>query len=192
RLKAYKSKLEKRKQFKDWTAFSAPRNLLLHDRAQIAIPLLANKGIFALIPSELQGSLCPMASGGFTIALHESCEIKPEYVLGLLNSRLLFWLLRRKSNVFRGGWITCTKQYVGELPIRRINFTDHTEKAKHDKLVALVEKMLALHQQLAAAKTPQDATLLQRQIDATDRQIDQLVYALYGLTDEEIALVEKA
>ncbi len=52
--------------------------------------------------------------------------------------------------------------------------------------------MLTLHQQLAAAKTPQDTNLLQRQIDATDRQIDQLVYALYGLTDEEIALVEGA
>jgi len=57
--------------------------------------------------------------------------------------------------------------------------------------VKLVEKMLTLHQQLAAAKTPQDTTLLQRQIAATDKQIDQLVYALYGLTDEEIALVEK-
>ena len=52
--------------------------------------------------------------------------------------------------------------------------------------------MLALHQQLAAAKTPQGTNLLQRQIDATDKQIDQLVYALYGLTDEEIALVEGA
>jgi hypothetical protein len=52
--------------------------------------------------------------------------------------------------------------------------------------------MLALHQQLAATKTPQDSTLLQRQITATDKQIDQLVYALYGLTDDEIALVEKS
>jgi type I restriction-modification system DNA methylase subunit len=190
-LKSYKSKLEERKQFKEWTAFSAPRNLLLHDRAQIAIPLLANKGMFALIPTELQGSLCPMASGGFTITIHDRCAMKPEYVLGLLNSHLLFWLLRLKSNVFRGGWITCTKQYVGELPIHRINLTDHAEKEEHEKLVALVEKMLALHQQLAAAKTPQDTTLLQRQIAATDNQIDQLVYALYGLTDEEIALVEK-
>ncbi len=32
----------------------------------------------------------------------------------------------------------------------------------------------------------------QRQIDATDRRIDQLVYELYGLTDEEIAIVEEA
>jgi len=52
--------------------------------------------------------------------------------------------------------------------------------------------MLALHPQLAAAKTPQDNTQLQRQIDATDKQIDQLVYRLYGLTDDEIALVENA
>jgi hypothetical protein len=33
---------------------------------------------------------------------------------------------------------------------------------------------------------------LQRQIDATDAQIDRLVYDLYGLTEEEIAIVEGA
>jgi len=33
--------------------------------------------------------------------------------------------------------------------------------------------------------------LLQRQIDATDRQIDRLVYGLYGLTEEEIGIVEE-
>jgi hypothetical protein len=32
----------------------------------------------------------------------------------------------------------------------------------------------------------------QREIDATDRQIDQLVYQLYGLTDDEIRIVEEA
>ncbi len=79
-----------------------------------------------------------------------------------------------------------------KLPMRTINFTDPTEKATHDKLVTLVKKMLALHQQLATAKTPQDSTLSQRQITATDNQIDQLVYALYGLSEEEIALVEGA
>jgi hypothetical protein len=50
--------------------------------------------------------------------------------------------------------------------------------------------MLALHRQLAAARTATDKTALQRQIDATDRQIDRLVYELYGLTEEEIGVVE--
>jgi hypothetical protein len=44
----------------------------------------------------------------------------------------------------------------------------------------------------SAAKTPQERSVLQRQIDATDRQIDQLVYELYGLTDAEIRIVEAA
>ncbi|MBI3596709.1 MAG: hypothetical protein HY203_06110 [Nitrospirae bacterium] len=35
-------------------------------------------------------------------------------------------------------------------------------------------------------------TRLQRQIDATDKEIDQLVYELYGLTEEEIGIVEEA
>jgi hypothetical protein len=39
---------------------------------------------------------------------------------------------------------------------------------------------------LAWAKTGHEMTAIQRQIDATDRQIDQLVYELYGLTEEEI------
>jgi len=39
-------------------------------------------------------------------------------------------------------------------------------------------------------KTAHDKTILQRQIDATDQQIDVLVYELYGLTEEEIKIVE--
>ena len=59
----------------------------------------------------------------------------------------------------------------------------------HRSLVS--EIILTLHQQLATAKTPQDSTLLQRQIAATNKQIDKLVYALYGHSDQEIALVEE-
>ncbi len=42
-----------------------------------------------------------------------------------------------------------------------------------------------------AGKTAHEKTRLQRLIDATDRQMDQLVYELYGLTDKEIAVVEE-
>jgi len=45
---------------------------------------------------------------------------------------------------------------------------------------------------LAAEKLPQKREQIQREIDATDRQIDALVYQLYGLTDEEIRIVKEA
>jgi hypothetical protein len=57
-------------------------------------------------------------------------------------------------------------------------------------MVALVTQMLELHPRLHAAQTAADRELLQRQIDATDAQIDALVYELYGLTEEEVRVVE--
>jgi hypothetical protein len=56
--------------------------------------------------------------------------------------------------------------------------------------LAFVTQMLELHPRLRAAQTAHDCELLQRQIDATDAQIDALVYELYGLTEEEIKVVE--
>jgi len=79
---------------------------------------------------------------------------------------------------------------VGQLPLRTVNFDDPADVTRHDKMVALVDRMLELHKKLAAATIPADKTLYQRQIEATDRQIDALVYELYGLTEEEIAIVE--
>ena len=48
----------------------------------------------------------------------------------------------------------------------------------------------ALHKQLPKAKTPHEQESLRRQIAATDKSIDALVYELYGLTEVEIRIVE--
>ena len=79
---------------------------------------------------------------------------------------------------------------IEQLPIRTIDFDDPADAARHERMVALVQRMLDLHKRLPAASLPQDKDLLQRRIDATDRQIDALVYELYGLTADEIAIVE--
>ena len=60
------------------------------------------------------------------------------------------------------------------------------------RMVSLVERMLALHKLLPQAGTPHEKTALQRRIEPKDGQIDALVYKLYGLTEEEIGIVEAA
>ncbi len=190
-LKFRKRELLRRKQYKSWFGFSAPRNLHAHDSAKLMVPLLANVGSYCALPREMK-RYCPMASGGFTISISAKDGLDPNYLLGVLNSRLLFWNLERISNVFRGGWITCTKQYVGTLPILLPSMQDKPSPALHDRVVKLVETIQSLHEKLSKARTADDKTLIQRQIDATDRQIDRLVYELYGLTEAEIAIVEGA
>jgi len=73
---------------------------------------------------------------------------------------------------------------MNTLPLR-------TETLENDSLCELAEAMISLSARLSSAKTGHERTLVERQIEATDRQIDRLVYDLYGLTDAEIALVEE-
>ena len=69
-------------------------------------------------------------------------------------------------------------------------FTDPVDVARHDQMVALVTQMLDLNKKFQDAKLEHEKTVLSRQIEATDVAIDKLVYELYDLTEEEIAIVE--
>jgi hypothetical protein len=114
-----------------------------------------------------------------------------KYLLGILNSTITFFLFTQILPKLRGDFYEPSYVYFKDFPIRKIDFSIPTEKTRHDHLVQRVEQMLELHQKLAATEA-HDRTLVQRQIAATDRQIDQLVYQLYDLTDAEIKIVEGA
>jgi len=116
------------------------------------------------------------------------------YLLGILNSKLgQFYFSEVCSGLEGGGtiYLRFFGQYLEEFPVHSIARSDPTDKARHDRMVELVETMLKLHKQLAATKTTHEKTAIQRQINAIDKQIDQLVYELYGLTEKERRLVEE-
>ncbi|MHB1003843.1 MAG: Eco57I restriction-modification methylase domain-containing protein, partial [Thermoleophilia bacterium] len=113
------------------------------------------------------------------------------FILGMLNSILATYFVKKIAfDLTYGAFTKVRTNQLGRFPIPCINLTDPTDKARHDRMVDMVEQMLELNKQLQAAKTPYEKNSLQRQIEATDRRIDQLVYELYELTDEEIRIVE--
>jgi len=118
-------------------------------------------------------------------------EINYYYILGILNSKVIEFFIKKISPFVRGGFYRYKTKYIEQLPIRTIDFNNKYDVAKHDRMVSLVEQMLDLQKALTLTKTPDEKTRLQRQIDSTDSQIDKLVYELYGLTDEEIRTIEE-
>jgi hypothetical protein len=118
--------------------------------------------------------------------------LKVYYLAGLLGSRLLSFFIRKFFNEEEDLFPQIKVTQLKSIPIRPIDFTDPADAARHDRMVALVERLLELNKQLPEAALPYDRERLRRQIEAADRQIDDLVYELYGLTDEEIKLVEEA
>ncbi len=125
------------------------------------------------------------AAGGYGIVLDGNMYL---YILGLLNSKAVDYYHKKISTNFRGGWFGYDAKVIRNIPIRPINFSDPADKARHERMVSLVERMLALHKQ--SPRTPQEKESLAREIEMTDKQIDGLVYELYGLTEDEIRIVE--
>jgi hypothetical protein len=177
---------------KDWYGYVYKKNHTRFNSKKLLVPSLATGSCFS---ADLEGKFYFVGSGGgggggYGISLLPEVEFNYLYLLGLLNASLLSEYIKKISTPFRQGYFALNRQYIAQLPIRTIDFTNPAEKAQHDKMVSLVEQILAAHKNLSLAQTPQQKENLARQIESTDRAIDTLVYQLYGLSDAEIKIIE--
>jgi len=112
-------------------------------------------------------------------------HIELEYLLGILNSTLIsFYHLNTSPNAFKGSFPKVLLKDLRELPIPL-----HDEAIRYI-IASLVKKLLVFNDDILKTTIPSQRQQLQRAIDHAERRIDELVYALYGLTKEEIAIVE--
>ena len=130
-----------------------------------------------------------LAGKSTTIVMSEICDLK--YLVGLLNSKLVDYYYNATfgGNKLSGGYLRIGPPQVKTMPIRTIDFDNSADVALHDKMVALVDSMLDWHKQLPDLDG-EALRIVNARIVATDREIDELVYELYGLSDDEVRVVE--
>lgn len=113
-----------------------------------------------------------------------------KYLTGLLNSKLLSFVYPFMSNkLVSRSFPRLSVGDLRKLPIRTIDFDNPADVTRHDKIVEHVDKMLKLHKELPGS-VGEERRILNAQIQRTDGEIDALVYWLYGLIADEVAIVE--
>ena len=113
-------------------------------------------------------------------------DIDLKYITGILNSKLIaFWLYNRGKK--QGEQLQVDKKPLMNIPILKT-----TDVKIENKLVSLVEKMLDIKKKEAELRDEQSKTIYTRQALVIDKEIDALVYSLYGLTGQEIKTIENA
>ena len=129
-------------------------------------------------------------SGAYVTYIFEKSQ-SLHYLCGLINSKLIAFLFRQLYDALAmsGGYMRFQPPQMRRLPIRTIDFDNPADVAMHDKMVELVDVMLDLHRQLPGLTAVQRGVVEQR-IETTDREIDELVYELYGLSEDEREIVE--
>lgn len=186
-LRNFRKKLENRATKQQWYELQQPQFLYSEhlERAKIVFPDICKGPRFVL---DTAGHYL----GNTAYALGSD----DPYLLGILNSRLFWFAISNISIPFgvRAGRYRyrLIYQYMEKVPIRAFDPSNNHEKAQHDKMVSLAQRLLSLHTQATAAKTTHERTAIQRQIEAADQEIDRLVYEIYGLSNEEICIVEGA
>lgn len=111
------------------------------------------------------------------------------YLAGILNSTLARFLFAHLCPPTDRGYHmspACVKRF----PVITPDFDLRSERIRHDRIAALFNQNLALYEYLRRTKTGQERRFVQQEIDTTDVKIDALVYELYGLSEDDIAVVE--
>lgn len=113
-----------------------------------------------------------------------------ELICALLNSKLInFYYVKNFTNASTLT-VNISKTFLEKIPLPLIELNNKEDKEMHDKIVTLVDNIIALNKKLSAEKNPNSITIINRQINAVDKQIDSLVYKLYNLNDEEVKIIE--
>ena len=113
-----------------------------------------------------------------------------KYLLGVLNSKLMLFYFQSKFSVMhiQGGYLRFRKQFLIQLPIKTITET------KQQPIIKLVDKMLSLNKRLneIGDKKTDERARIEEEIKKPDVEIDELVYQIYSITEEEKKIIEES
>jgi adenine-specific DNA-methyltransferase len=120
-----------------------------------------------------------------TVVFETNPAYSLKYILALLNSTLLTFRYRSIGKQTGGGSFEYFPNGIGKLPI------PEADTKTQNEFVVLADKMLELKQREYAEQNPQAKNIISRQIDGLDSMINKTVYKLYGLSPEDIEIIER-
>lgn len=159
-----------------WWALHRPRDPAIFAAPKL-IGLTTTKAI-ELVFDESAGLYVTDAMYVFT----PNPDIDPKALMAVMQSKL-FHFLYKVANMGDA-------RVIPQIKASKLRTLPIPEMTNYDQLIGFVDTMLDLNTHLRDARSAAQTTLIQRRIDATDMEIDRLVYELYGLTAKEIAVAE--
>jgi hypothetical protein len=160
---------------RDPSIFTAPEKLVIRQTGDSLIATYIESGI--------------ICRDNLHIIINNS-NLNILFILALLNSTLMNFIYEIINPEKGEALAQVKKSHVEQLPISNIDFSKKSDKDKHDKLVSYVEQVLILKKKEQMEKLPPARAIILRQINGVEKEIDGLVYELYGLNEDEVLVVE--
>lgn len=191
-LKNYESKLRSREEDRfeketNWHQFGRLQNIEKFEQTKIMTQVLASHNTFAYDGNDEYYFVGGGNAGGYGIVLRDEYKDLYHYLLALLNSKVLEFYLKNTSTPFRGGYFSYGKRFIERLPIPLPDNSSPTE------ITQLSKKLLEQNETIASRgnKLTDEADRTLTEIEYSTKQLNNLIYALYELTEQEILVIEQ-
>ena len=155
----------------EFYAYIYPKNLMEFEAVKVMTPDICGKPEMSI---DLSGELYHTTTL-YSFVFKPDLQINPKFFFGLLNSRVMWYFLSMTGTVLRGDYLRFKTEYLKPFPIATSSPAQERAIASH------VDNILA-----AKLRDPQ------ADVSTWEHEIDEIVYCLYGLTKDEINIVEGA
>jgi hypothetical protein len=170
-----------------WYQYGRSQSLTkFHDTAKIIWPVLSTKPSYIYDENNLQFT---GGGNGPYYSLISSSSYSPFYLLGILSHPLFEAMVKAGASEFRGAYYSHGKQFLENLPIAQIDFTNAAQKKQHNDIVKTVKQLIATKDNYIKLYYGAKKNILQRKIDFLNNSLINQINLLYQITDDEMNTV---
>ena len=119
-------------------------------------------------------------------------DVDPLFYLATLNSKIFWFFITQTSTVLRGNTYRLTPEFLNLFPLPRLDLTDPNTAKKYQNVVSLVIEIISLNRRLLEIrdKITDEQNKIEDRIKRLEEVIDSMIYSFYGLTEEDISIIE--
>ena len=186
-LSLFKDKLEKRSingNEPKWYQYGRSQSLTkFHNTEKIVFPVLSLKPSYIIDDTNFQFT---GGGNGPYYSITSNSDYSIYYLVGLLSHPVLEAMVKSRASEFRGDYYSHGKQFIENLPIRTIDFSNTEEKKVHNKIVSTVKSIIRTKQSLKSEGAYAKKRIIQRKINRLYNNLFNEIDVLYGFTQEDI------
>ena len=126
----------------------------------------------------------------YNVYLKEKDIANLKFLLGIINSNVTKYFWKKNNSDEKKTFPKIKKEAILSIPVPSINFKNKREVELHNEIAKLVDQLLKLNEEKSETKLQTKVSQLETKIDYCESRITEIVYQLYGLTEEDIKIVE--
>ncbi len=170
-----------------WYEFSRNQNFECQKMRKILVPGLAQEARYCIGEQDIF-----IDQGSYGIILNDKYKNQEYFILGLLNSKLLDFYLKSISGTLSGGYYSYQTKYLSKIPIYNIDLNNNNELKMFNRICEIVQDIIKLVKKKNEQNLDHNKELIERQIHAFEKELNDIVNSVYRLNKEDIETIKES